>query len=64
MTQSVLAEMGDDDLNRLSEELEQIAFGGNTSARDAAKRQALETSGVQQPDRGFNRTDQVAAELP
>ena len=39
--QSLLVEANDDELDRLTSELEKMAFGGNNAARDAAKGRAL-----------------------
>jgi hypothetical protein len=42
---NVLKEVGDSELDFLAAELERIAFGSDTAARDAAKREVLATAG-------------------
>ena len=41
----VLREVGDSELDFLAAELERIAFGSDTAARDAAKREVLAAAG-------------------
>ena len=43
--QSLVGTVTDDDLDRLSAEFERIAFGDDTSARDAAKRKVFAAAG-------------------
>ena len=38
---SLMRALSDDELRRLIDEVEQIMFGGDTAARDAAKREVL-----------------------
>jgi hypothetical protein len=42
---NVLKEVGDSELDFLASELERIAFGDDTAARDAAKREVLAAAG-------------------
>jgi hypothetical protein len=41
----LISKASDDELERLETELEQMVFGGDTVARDAAKREALAAAG-------------------
>ena len=43
--EAIARELSDSDLERLGTELEQIIFGGNTAARDEAKRKVLIAAG-------------------
>jgi hypothetical protein len=43
--ESLLSKVSDEELNSLTTEFEQIAFGGNTAARDTAKRETLAAAG-------------------
>jgi hypothetical protein len=43
--ESIARELSDSDLERLGTELEQIVFGGDTAARDEAKRKVLIAAG-------------------
>src|SRR5271167_1281227 len=57
--ESIAQELSDAELDRLASELEQIVFGGDTAARDAAKREVL-TAG--RPGR-FNLIAEKSASL-
>ena len=43
--QSLVSKVTDDELQRLETEFEQMAFGDDSAARDAAKREALAAAG-------------------
>jgi hypothetical protein len=42
---SLISKVSDDELERLETEFERMAFGGDTAARDAAKREVLSAAG-------------------